>query len=584
MITRSSRSRLARILALVLAFTMFAAACGDDGGGEGTSTDDTAPTNTGDATSGAGVDPDSGAGETSVETLPPDSADPTPGGTLRISVEAETDGLNPTVNRYAVAAYQMAKAVLEPLATWDTDGFPTPYLAEGWESSEDGLTFTLFLREGITFHDGTPLNADAVIRNFEGQLADALISLAVKPALDLDNPIEKIDDLTVQYNLALPNQQFATALPSQLGLVASPAWLDAAVEDPSLNQEPVGTGPFVFESRVVDEVTRFVRNDNWWQTEVNGTEVYLDAVEYYPITDSEIAAANLAAGEVDSVGTTSAPAILALRDQDLNRLEDDFGEESFAMINASAPPFDDIRVRQALTYATPIENYLEFAAAGILRRAHNMFAPELVWHNEDVVQEGDTPDLAAPLIVEYCGENPDQCTDNKVNMNLQYSGPSVVQEDVADILIDGWSDYFNVEREVLLQDDHITEVALGQYQVVTWRQFGAPDPTADRVWLACDSMGVLSLNWPRFCDEEREQLLNDARSTTDLDERVALWDEIQQKVHDDYLYIFFTHTLWVNAFDKDFQGHCTAESPDGVPLLCTNNGSHWVHNLWLSQG
>ncbi|RMH80097.1 MAG: hypothetical protein D6683_05505 [Actinomyces sp.] len=382
----------------------------------------------------------------------------------------------------------------------------------------------------------------------------------------------------MQFNLAKPNAQFPAALTGQLGMVASPAWLDAAVDDPSLNQEPVGTGPFKFDSRQQDQVTRFVRNDDWWQG-----DVYLDAVEFYPITDTQIAAQQLIAGDLEGMGTTNAFAIETLRDEGdrLLRVEDDLGEESFAMMNTAQPPFDDIRARQALTFATPRQNYIEFAGAGILRPADTMFAPELIWHNPDVKQEGDEPDRAAPLVEAYCADNPDNCTGGKIDIELQYSGPSVVQDNIADILEEGWGPYFNVNREVLLQDDHITQVALGQYNVVTWRQFGAPDPTNDRVWLACDSIGALSLNWPRYCDPKREELLDEQRAITDIDRRVEIWKQLQQMIHDDYLYIFFTHTLWVNAFQNKVHNVCGAESPDGVPLLCTVNGRHWVHQIWM---
>jgi len=597
MANRSKRVRALKLVAGLLAMSLIAAACGDSSSSStsaGDSTTSVAPTTTaagaptttaGDATNGATADnTDSTADNSNVDlTRITDGAKS--GGTLRIGVEAETDGLNPTVNRFAAAAYQMGYAVLEPLFFYDAQGLAVPYLAESGSTSDDGLTFTMTLRPNITFTDGEPLDADAIIADFNALLADPLISLAVRPALNADNPIEKVDDLTVQFNLALPNFQFSAGLTGQLGMPVSPKYLAAAVEDQTLNQMPVGTGPFVMDKRVQDQVTRVVRNDDWWQTEQNGTEVYLDAIEFYPNTDSQINANQLIGGDLDAFGTTNTDAVATIRDEGdaYIRIEDDQGEESFGMMNTTKVPFDDIRVRQAITFATPRNDYVEFVGAGILRPADSMFAPELVWNNPDVKMETDQPERSQELIDSYCADLPENCTDGRVNIELEYSGPSVLQEQIADILSAGWGDFFNVNRVVLLQDDHITNVALGNYQIVTWRQFGAPDPTNDRVWLACDSIGFLSLNWPRLCNQSREDMLNAQRSTTVLDERVKIWKDIQQEIHDDYVYIFFTHTLWMQAFSGDTRNQCGATSPDGVDLLCHSNGSMFNHTIWFDN-
>ena len=126
---------------------------------------------------------------------------------------------------------------------------------------------------------------------FETQKADPLVGLAVKPFYPETGATERIDDFTAQFNLLEPNAFFAGALTGQLGYVSSPTWLAAALADPTLNQQPVGSGPFVFDSRSPDSVTRFVRNEDWW----NG-EVYLDAVEFVPVPDADTRAELLIAG------------------------------------------------------------------------------------------------------------------------------------------------------------------------------------------------------------------------------------------------------------------------------------------------
>ena len=508
------------------------------------------------------------------------------GGTLRVAVEAETDGLNPTVNRFAVSAYQMAGAVFESLTAWDQTGTAVPYLAESITSSDNLMDWDVTLRPGIMFHDGTPVTSEAILLAFQRQLADPLISLALKPMFPVDDPdtdeyelAEIIDDLTVRFHMSRPTASFSSYLVGQLGIVVSPTWLRAAMEDPTLNQAPVGTGPFRFDSRVQDQMTRFVRNDDYW----NG-DVYLDAVEFYIYTDSEIAADAMSVGDLDVVATSNVDAILSLRDQDgLTLIEDDTGEEGFGMLNTSKAPFNDIRARKALTYATARQDYLEFIGQGILRPADTWFTPEHPFHNPDVVQEADTPDLATPLVADYCTELPENCTDGKINMEFQFSGPSVIQERIYDILSDGWSDHFNITKEMLLQDDHITQVAFGLYDWVTWRQMGVPDPDVDALWLICEAISVLSLNWPRYCDPARDDLLFAQRASTDDDVRAEIWKEVVQMVNQDYTYIIFNHTLWSNAFAPRVKNVCGPESPDGVALMCTVNGSNGVGHLWMEE-
>ncbi len=214
--------------------------------------------------------------------------------------------------------------------------------------------------------------------------------------------------------------------------------------------------------------------------------------------------------------------------------------------------------------------------------ADSMFHPDLIWHNPDIVQEGNTPDLAAPLIVEYCAEVPESCTDGKVNMELQFSGPSVTQTLIMDVLSQGWQDYFNITRDQLLQSDHILEVAFGLYDVVTWRQFGAVEPDNEVVWLECATAeGGIALNWVRVCNPERDALLFEQRATDDVDRRVEIWQEIAQDIHDSYAYVFLTHANWVVGFDDNVKNICGQTGPDDVILFCNNQGRMFFHNAWV---
>lgn len=527
------------------------------------------------------------------ETIAPEeNLDPVFGGTLRYALEADVDGLNPTKNNISAPGYVILNAVFDNLFVYDADGVAQPFLAESGTPSDDLKDWTVKLREGITFHDGSPLNADALMANFASLRTSALPALAINPFFPplnddgTDPGIEKIDDLTVVYHLLDAQAQFPAYLSGQLGMVGSPAWLAAAEEDPTLNQAPVGTGPFVYESRSEDSVTRFVRNEDWWYG-----DVYLDAVEFLPVTDADLRVELMLSGEIDASHTTHFPSIDILEAEGFKQVIDERGDESFGMINTAVPPFDDIRAREALALAAPIEEYQLLINEGLATRANGRFIPSSPYYNGDVVQVGDDIAAAQPLVAEYCAErggetNPllgtPTCTDGKINMELQWSGPSVVQSRIADILEGAWSEAgFNVVRQEIPQDSHILEVAIGQYNVVTWRQFGSPEPAVDNVWLLCRTIGGISLNWPRNCDEARDEVLLAAAASTDPEERAALYQEAEQMIADAYTYIFFNHTRWANSFADNVYGICDRVLPDGSTARCTVNGAGTLETVWM---
>lgn len=596
--SRTRPAMFAQLIALLLALALVAAACGGDDDGDATGDDsevavgddgDTGDDGDAPSTTAAPVEDVTEGnvciGDACDEPTGEDEAAPEPvaGGTLRVAVEAETDGLNPAANNFAVSAYTMGFAIFDPLFYIDKDGNWFPFLAESATPVGDGSSWQVKVREGITFHDGTPLNADALIANFETAITDPIISLAIVPSYPAENRYEKIDEYTLQYNLIRPSAHFPINLTSQLGMVASPTWLAAAAEDDSLNQWPVGTGPFVIESRNQDVSTKVVKNPDYWR----GTDdIYVDAIEFFITTDTALAAEQLAAGDLDIVITDNADATLTLRDADnVSTFENLYSGERFVMLNTRATPMDDIRVRQALTFATDRTAYYDLIAQRTAPLADSMYHPDLIWNNPDVVQEGNMFDQAGPLVDSYCADFAENCTNGKVNIELQFSGPSTLQTRIADVLSDGWEPYFEIERQQLPQDQHILQTAIGQFQVVTWRQFGAVDPDNEVVWLECaTATGGITLNWVRLCNEDRDALLFEQRATGDLDRRVEIMQEIQAEIQATYSYIFLTHANWTVGFRNAVKNICGQTGPDGVVLVCNNQGRGFYHNVWIDEG
>lgn len=573
-------ARFGRLLAVFITLVLVASACGGGSDG-GTANPDTGTGN--DDSTTTEPDDDDGADDTAdgSDLVTDDPTTAQAGGVVRIGVEGEPASLNPTNSAFAPGAILMGTAIFDTLVAFDENDQWVDNLSESWTPNDDFTSWEMKLRPDITFSDGLPLNADAVLRSVEAQINDPLIGLIFRPVFDPDLPIEKVDDLTVRLNPLGPNSLLPAYFGTQLGMIGSPAWLDAAAEDPSLNQNPIGAGPFVLESRVQDSVTRLARNDDWWRTD---QEIYLDAVEFFPNNQESTRADQLLAGDLEMNHATDADSIIRFRDDDtISRIEDDSGEEFFLIFNTGKAPFDDIRVRQAATHAFPSAEYTDFIMRNTNEPAETLFAADLVWHDASLEQPADMPELAGPLIDAYCAEVPDSCTDGKVDIEYQYNGPSLTLDNIASVIGSAWEPFFNITTDVVPQDDFILEVALGQFDVSTWRYHGQLDPEVETAFLTCSTVGAISINWSRYCDPARDALFEQQRQTQDEAERVEIWKEIQQNIHDAQQYLIISHTNWILAAGEPVRGVCDATTPDGVKLRCFTNGTWRLPQIWLAQ-
>jgi peptide/nickel transport system substrate-binding protein len=575
--------RLRQLLAVLFAFALTASACGSGSSdSEDTSpaveTDDESETEVDDPPEADG-NADENADGSDLETADPSAVQS--GGVVRIGVEADPSSLNPTNTAFAVSAVLMGTAIFDTLVAFDENNQWVPNLSESWTSNEDFTAWDMTLRPGVNFSDGTPLDADAVLANLNAQISDPLIGLLFLPVFDDDNPFEKVDELTVRITPKGSNSALPTYFTTQLGMMASPTWLEASAADPALDQMPVGAGPFMVESRVQDSVTRVVRNDAWWRTD---QEVFLDAVEFFPNNQENTRADQLLAGDLEMNHATDADSILRLREEDgISRIEDDQGEEFFLIFNTQTAPFDDLRVRQAATHAFPRAEYTEFIMRGSNSPAESLFAPGLDYHVDTIEQVTDQPELAEPLISAYCADVPESCTEGRVDIEYQYNGPSLSLDDIAGVIGSAWAPFFNITTQVVPQDDFILEVALGQFDVTTWRYHGQLDPEVERAFLTCSTILAISINWSRYCDPDRDVLLDAQRETTDQAERVELWRQIQENIDASRQYLLISHTNWIVAADERVNGVCDAQSPDGVKLRCSLNGSWYLPQVWLAQ-
>ena len=501
------------------------------------------------------------------------TGEPTPGGDLVYGLEAETDGFDPTKNRWAISGMMVGMAVYDPLTAMNADVEPRPYLAESIEPNDDYTVWTITLRPDVTFHDGTPLTAEAVKGTLEGHKASILTSSAVGPI----DTIEVVDELTAQVNMSLPWVAFPAALTSQIGFVVSPATL----ADPDGSRSPIGTGPFVFEEWIPDASWTGSRNEAYWRDGLP----YLDSVEFRPIKEAQARAQSLETGEIDIMHTTNTPTIVDFREQaaagEVQIVEDrGEGEESFVMFNLDAPPLDDVRVRRGLAMATDVETYVALVSQNVPEVATGVFNPRSPWYVETDHPTYD-PEGAAALIAEYEAEV------GPVQVTLATT-PSPENSEAIQLLANMWEEAgAEVALETVDQTTFIGNAIAGTYSAHLWRQFGAPEPDVDYVWWASETGGATNvLNFARWYAEDKDEALLEGRTNPDPAARQQAYAELQEYMARDLPYLWLSHSVWAIIADNSVRGITNGTLPDGedaIPLGGTGTfgGTHRLVETWF---
>jgi peptide/nickel transport system substrate-binding protein len=231
------------------------------------------------------------------------------------------------------------------LLTLDKDLKPVPDLAKKWEVSPDGLIHTFYLHEGVKFHDGTAMDAEAVKWNFEHMMEPKTKS-AVRVFYQDVKAVEVVDQHTVRFVLNEPNYLFPLIVGGyRYGFVVSSPTAFKTISEQEYRMKPVGTGPFKFLEHVPNDRLVLVRNENDFKKDLP----YLDKVVFKVLTDPMTQVSAFRAGEVDLLNSLSPELVRALeRDRSVAVLSGVQTTPMVAMLQVSKPPFDDLRTRKAV--------------------------------------------------------------------------------------------------------------------------------------------------------------------------------------------------------------------------------------------
>ena len=560
-----------------------------------------------------------GPGEHHVE----DEGEPVKGGTLVFGLEADTaNAWAPYRASYATSGYIPLSAISDTLFAVTDDGETTPLLVESVDHNADYTEWTLHIRDGISFQDGTPLDGAAVKFNIDANRASPLTAGALTP---IDTVTASGQDVVITIKggpwVALPN--YLTY--GSIGYMLSPTWLaslpdvpqrtvggpvyDAAVAatpadgDPA---KPVGLGAFTFESYTPGNGNAFraVRNEDYWRgpNGITGEDLpYLDAIEAVAAVDIDSRQASLRSGQFDAMHTANSDAISKLLDDDGLEVSSSsrYGDTSYYLNNEAegatvdpegknaASPMLNVHCRRALAHAMDRQRMVDERGAGLVQAANGPFPPGSIGYLED----NGYPEYD----IDKANEEMDQCLGE-------------LGTDSIDFRFDTTNDPFNVETGALVQSmwaeafgdrvgSTITPIEQGQYiglaltgdfNVLQGRGYGGLDPDQQRLWwqkASASPVGKLALNAGRVYDDVIDGALQTIRSNPDPAARQDAAETINRRFAEQAYMWWWSWTLWGVATQPYVNGVESNALPDGTSGIgLAFAGRHQVNQIWCDDG
>ena len=466
---------------------------------------------------------------------PDDPAEPAAtGGTLIAAIGGDPDQLDPHTTTSSFA-FTVLENVYDTLVQPGDDLTMEPALAESWETSDDLLTWTFTLREGVTFHDGSELTADDVVASYERIAEEGDNAFR----LDAVDEFNALDELTVELVLNRPAPNLLEQIGPFKGMAIAPA---AAIEAGTLGDEPVGTGPFQFVSFTPGDSVEIEAYGDYW-----GEGPFLDGVEFRVIPDEGVKLTNLQTGEVDWIDSVPPEQVEQLADVDDLVLGQVAGNDYWYLaLNHDREPFDDPQVRQAIAFAIDIDIITE-AARFEAATPNETAIPETSFWYHDYAPFGHDPEQAQALLDDagVSGLSIDLMVTNEFPETV--TAAQVLESQLGEVGID-------VQIRTEDFSTWLADQGEGEFDAFALGWLGNIDPD-DFYYAQHHSTG--GFNFHGFADDEVDQLLDDARVETDDDARKELYDQAAERIVDLASYIYFYNPDNVEAWSPDVSGYET---------------------------
>jgi peptide/nickel transport system substrate-binding protein len=515
-----------------------------------------------------------------------DAGPPQYGGRMVYGLEAETtSGWCLQESQLAIAGIQVARTIYDTLTVPDGDGGFKPFLAQSVEPNADYTQWTITLRDGVTFHDGSPLTAEVVKNNldaYRGQYPTRS-SLLFSFVLQDISTVEATGPLEVTVTTSRPWVSFPSFLYSsgRMGM-SGQAQLDDAE---NCGENLIGTGPFKLEEWRVNDHLTVVRNEQYWRHDAEGNQLpYLDEIEFRPIVEGVQRVNALKSDEIDGFHISSNTGALVIDEmraldeaQQVNLAESqDNAEVGFLMLNATKPPFDNPIARQALALAQRRELSNEILSKGIATLANGPFAPGAVGFEEDTGFRTDEPDRARQLVQQY-----EQETGERLSFQIGAPPDPETQALVALAKEQFEAVGMQVSTTTFEQSALIQTAIEKSYDALTFRNYPALDPDNLYVWWYNGDENPV--NFMGFNDPEVNRLLDAGRVTADQAQRQQIYQDLNSRLASQHYMLWGSWTIWAIPMDPEFHGVVGARPPDGGTDYTGLALGHDMALMWKEQ-
>jgi peptide/nickel transport system substrate-binding protein len=428
-----------------------------------------------------------------------------------------------------------------------------PGLVESWEISDDGLVYTLNLRKGVKFHDGTDFNAEAVKFNIERQIDpnhpyhDTGEFPYAEFTWGMVDKIEVADENTVKMTLKEIFAPFLNHLAMHPAAMVSPAAIEKHGRDISI--QPVGTGPFKFASWTPGVEVVLEKNPDYW-----GDPPKIDRVIYRPIIEDQSRLTELEAGGVNFIVNIPPDELARLKGDDRFTVVEQAGMHTWwVAFNHTRAPFDDTRVRQAMNYAVNKQAIVDNILKGTGILAINPLPP-VVWSYTDDVQRYEyNPEKAKELLAEAGYPDGFPCVfwipESGSGMQQPVPMGTAMQADLKAVGIDckietfEWGTY--LDKVIVPPED-----AEFDLMEMSWiGDNGDPDNHLF-ILLSGEQWPPHGYNMGFYKNDEVDALLREARTTLDQAKRTELYVKAQKLIAEDPPWMMIDHETQIVVMEK----------------------------------